>query len=480
MSLEPSALDHICNVVRRQIQEELPNLTLFFIAHKKGDRRTALHEKQNELLDHPAGAALLPLLNKLSETGDGLSDFAGIAAGERRRWFGLHCQIAQMAAFFINADEFKDPEEARAHAYLLAWHGISLMLKAENEPLATARTPQYDQISLARENMLGDAFCAVVLEITGHKNAIRDLARKRSLMALQPVRGYNAEEYPYPITADAVQVVFDELGDIIRKTKPVTQAIEIAQEIDITYDDNSIRQWGAFAMAAQEMAWLDFDKNKILGTSIYTSEDPYVRSTAYLVAEALNLKPAPLTDLGSYNPFTDQEVNERLHNKKCEEVFENILAKMAIDYDEPFFLGEIHQQNQRLMEGYPIGWCAHALLEASKIFQNTDQKNQHPAEMAANIFHETYRALEWESLRSICNMVMISRRQGLEITPAVIIEFCKKTEALIPVAACFQKIAAMSPPTERMSGKTGGKKIERGGISNYVSPAAVEKKPMDQ
>ena len=132
MSLEPSALDHICNVVRRQIQEELPDLTLFFIAHKKGNRAAALNEKQDELLDHPAGAALLPLLKKLSETEDRLSDLAGIAAGERRRWFGLHHQKAQIAAFFISSDEFKDPEEARAHAYLLAWHGISLILKAEN------------------------------------------------------------------------------------------------------------------------------------------------------------------------------------------------------------------------------------------------------------------------------------------------------------------------------------------------------------
>ena len=278
--------------------------------------------------------------------------------------------------------------------------------------------------------MLGDAFCAVILEITGHKNAIRDLARKRSLMALQPVRGYNAEEYPYPITADAVQVVFDELGDIISKTKPVTHAIEIAQEIDITYDDNSIRQWGAFATAAQEMAWLDFDKNKILGTSIYTSEDPYVRSTAYLVAEALNLKPAPLTDLGSYNPFTDQEVNERLHNRKCEESFEDIIAKMALDYDEHLFLSEIRRQNQRLMEGYPIGWCAYALLQASEVFQNANPENQHPTELAANKFHETYRALGWESLRAICHKVMTSRRQGLEISPAVIIEFCEKEETL--------------------------------------------------
>ena len=38
MSLDLATLDHTCNVVRRQIEDEFKNLTALFIVHNSGER----------------------------------------------------------------------------------------------------------------------------------------------------------------------------------------------------------------------------------------------------------------------------------------------------------------------------------------------------------------------------------------------------------------------------------------------------------
>jgi hypothetical protein len=62
MGLETAAVDHACNVVRREIQEEFPQLTLLYIVHQDGQRAKALEARRSELLEHPAGEAFLPYL----------------------------------------------------------------------------------------------------------------------------------------------------------------------------------------------------------------------------------------------------------------------------------------------------------------------------------------------------------------------------------------------------------------------------------
>ena len=450
MSLDTPALDHICSVVRRSVQEEIQDLTLLYIAHNTGTRGRALKSKIEDVLEHPAGETLLPLLKKMAEDTEQHSVFAGLAFGEKRTLLGLRKHRLALAVFFINSDEFTDQNDARQHAYHVAWQALSLSQKYKagqvNMFAESGGVIRFRQspVAMARQNLLGDVFSAVLLEKQGHKKAINALAYKRSLMALQAVPHYKAEQYPFPIAADAVGLVYDEMKDSSAAAKPVAMAMEIANEIDYTYDDTSIRQWWEFSMAAQEMAWLNFDKTKILSTAIYTSEDPYVRSTAYLVAEALNMEPAALSDLGSYNPFTDQEVNERLHVRACDESFQAIAGTLAVNFNEHLFDEEIRRQNQRLMEGFPIGWCGHGLLMARDALELVAPA-QNPVEAARQAFIRGCKSVAWETLRTVCRMAMSRRRDGEPVTPEMLIEFCQDKEALSLVAGVFAAVEHQTP-----------------------------------
>jgi hypothetical protein len=447
MSLQTSALDHTCNVARRKIEEDLRDMHLLFIVHKPGERAKALRQKEPEILEHPGGAAMLPELRKAAQLNADESAFIGLVKAEKKYLLGLLRRPATLAVFFLNTDEFEDADDVRQSVYHLAWHAINIREQHKNginENIIVHEKglyPHHTQLSLARANMLADVFSSILLEMQGHKSAISKLAYRRSEMALMPVPGYKAELFPFPVVADAAQVVYDDLVELMTsKDKPIEQAMQITQEIDETYDDNSIRQWQAFSAAAQEMAWLGTDKNKILGLSIYTSEDPYVRSTAYLVAEALNLEPAPISDLHIYNPFTDQEANERLHYKHCEDIFQRIIARQFSPADIKLFDDEILAQNARLMEGNPLGWCAYGLLRALDAYRIAVHHHENPAQQAGEIFHRAIKEVNWESLRSVCRMVMHKHRQHTPVTAQDVISFCEINPALILIAETFKAV----------------------------------------
>ena len=484
MSLDTAALDHICSVVRRSVQEEIKDLSLLFIVHNTGSRARALKDKTDELMAHPGGEALLPLLKTMVKDPDQSSVFAGLSYGDKKSFGGLRKRRVWLAAFFVNSDEFTDQNDARQQAYHDAWHALSVIQRYQGKEMTSITEadgvirPKSNSVYMARQNLLGDVFAAVILETEGHRKAINALAYKRSLMALQPVPHYKAEQYPFPVAADAVSVVFEEMKDSYSNTGPVALATEIANEIDYTYDDTSIRQWWEFSTAAQEMAWLNFDKNKILGTAIYTSEDPYVRSTAYLVAEALNMEPAALTDLGSYNPFTDQEVNERLHAKACEESFQNVISALAVDFNEHLFLEAVKKQNARLMQGYPIGWCAHAMLMAGDAVENSGGQSHNPIEKARLAFQQGLKEIAWEPLRTLCRLIMHKRRDGEIITPQIIMDFCDGKEALARIAGAFAIVpheeVTLSTP-QPVPGQKPEKKVILGNMLDYANHRGVQK-----
>lgn len=293
-------------------------------------------------------------------------------------------------------------------------------------------------------------------------------------MALQAIPHYRAEQFPFAVTADAAEMVFEEMtANGSEVTKPVNFATQIAQEIDYTYDDTSMRQWWSFTTAAQEMAWLDFDKNKILGTAIYTSEDPYVRSTAYLVAEALNMEPAPLQDLGNYNPFTDQEVNERLHIRACDESFQTLMSQLVIDFNEHSLEDLIRRQNDRLMEGYPVGWCAHGLRLAFDAYQTAGASGERPADRALQAFVRGRDEVSWESLRSICRLVMHKRREEQKITPQMMAGFVRDKEGLHLICNAFGSVNEDIPaPAAQAPAK---KKYIPGNMAAYMNPSNLVK-----
>lgn len=450
MSLEINTLDHICNVARRQISEERKDLSLLFIVYEPGKSAAALNAKRHEIYKFPTGDVVFPHLRKIAQPEFDKTVFIGLHKITEKRWLPPFKREHMLALFFINSAHFDTPEDAKRIIYHEIWHALSLSaaVNAGKKDTYTEHSgilsPVYDDGSLARNNMLGDAFTAIMLEFSGQRKKITSLSRERCQETLQVIPNHKPELYPYPIAADATQLVFEDLRDeLLEKTKPFTLAQQMTEEIGFTFDETTLGQWKNFAERAQEMAWMGLDKNKILSAAIYSSEDTYVRSMAYLVAETLNLEPRPQAETKTHNPFTDQEVNARQHIKAAQSALNNILSKLSQKDDRNLFIEAARAQNAKLLTGHVTGWCADALLETSKIYAEQADENTNYVETAKEKFKTAMLDMPWRTLLNLNRIILKKRREQITITPELIIEICTQNEDMAPIALAFE----IAPPS---------------------------------
>jgi hypothetical protein len=423
MSIDLTAVNHACNVVRRSVQEEFTNLSVLFYVHKTGEREKLVKARMSELMQHPAGRYFGKKFRESAEEDREISRFLGVARFREKKLLPFMGKDKFLAVFFINTDFFQDSEDISRFAWSLIYRALRLMedyknrreddfIEKDNVIEDTLKPSETSKI-----NMLADAFSAIILELQGQKGTIIKLARKRSLMALNKSPGYKAEEFPFPIALDAAQIVYDEYVPAPNlRGRLAHQALEMVHEIGLTFDESTIRQWWVFSRSAQEMAWMNVDKNIILSAAIYTSEDPFVRSTAYIVAEVLSVEPSPPSDIDFYNSFADQEVNERHHFRICDEIFQELATRTVTEGDPIYFKKVAIDQNKALLDGKLVGWCSYALLKAFEVFRNERENMPVVVDKAKKVFYEASRSIPWDRLIEFNNLIIRYRIHGAKLT----------------------------------------------------------------
>lgn len=373
---------------------------------------------------------------------------AGIFESTQTRFLSLIKKKRFHAVFFINSDEFETADDIEQAVYILVWQALNLLKTYKEEPDTLHKKvsgvlirPNLFALEQARENMLADSFACIMRKIHGHKDAILYLAHQRCKMTVTPTAGFKAEYYPFPIAMDATRLVYDDLESALRRRlKPITRAIRMTAEVGETHDETALRQWYAFASAAQEMAWCGMDRTTILNTAIYTSEDIYVRPIAYIAAEALKLEPESPGEITFKNPFADDEVNERLHMRTCSRISEEIISEALGRDDALVFYDEAVRQNEALMNGTSVGWCAGALADAAQAFLNFDLKQRSTPQVAqtiAQVFNESLERTPWQTLCKVDTFLMRKRRAGVKLTPKRTLSLLSKQKGMKPFAAAF-------------------------------------------
>ncbi len=433
MALETANADHICSVVRREIQQEFPALTLLYFVHAEGQRGKALEAKRGELLEHPAGAAFLPHLQKMA--GSSGHEFSGISIKTEKIAFIL-IKEKILACFFVNADRLESADEARRHALFLAWQALSLIEDYRNDKKEDYQEtngviiPKPDKMLRTWKYMLADAFSVLMLEMEKKRDSIGNLGRQRSTTVLTANPGSRPEQYAFPLIYDATRLLYHDMGKTQDPRENVSRALQLTREIGETFDRTTARQWWTFSRTAQEMAWLGVEDKNILGAAVYSSEDPYVRATAYLVAEALNFQTLLPAAVGSYNPFADPETCERYHMKACDEAFRTAIGRVNQNNSSLPFIDEAQKQNRRLMGGNPIGWCAYPLMCAEVACRTS------PTE-AKITFDKALAEVPWSKVQDITRMIILLRREGADVTPDLLTEKLMEIDDLKFLAPCF-------------------------------------------
>jgi len=450
MVLKQDALNDICELTTKQVQDLYPDLQLMFIPHESGQFHEIIETNEHEVLKHPAGKIAKSILEK-NATRE-LSSFLGMAIDHQVKWLGLSSRENVLGLFNINTSEFTGPKDARRGIYHLAWHAIDLFeIRQKPEYASKFRSgpmiPKRSPLNMARLNLQADIFSAIMSGLMGEEDALDALAHLRAKDSIAPIYTRRAEDYPYVIALETAKYAYNELQALkIPRAKYMHYARQVAIEVSQAFDETNIKQWWGFSEPAQDMAWRNFSPELILGCSIYTSEDTFVRATAHLVSDISDIAPAKGVKLsGTYNPFATQESNQLLHRELVEKAFQEAMARgVAEESGQPLLLAA-NAQNADLVEGRILGWCANALQAAAKAFEGAVSSGISPAQAAALEFQSTKEDATWDSLKKIGDNVVEQKRKGFAITMNDISDMAASKPEFAFVATSVK--ATMSDPS---------------------------------
>lgn len=442
MPLQLDAVAQLCQQITKQVRENYKVLTVHFIVHHDGHRNEALGVTAQEIIHHPAAETAMRLMQKsrLNEE----SALLGTAVARHNVFLGMAWRDHLLALCTINIDHINSMKEVRAQAWHLTWHALDAYNYSQNPdgrggPARDVIVRRRTAAEMARANLQADAFSALMCAMSGDRDALRDIGKQRALNTLTTRSAHMPEFFPYAIAMEATEFSFRNMGDKLpSKRMMIPTALKMARAIDKAISPETLTNWFEFCEPAQDMAWRGFNKEDILSAAINTSPDTFVRSTGHMLKDMIAVEPSSFLDISQhYSPYADDAVNEKLHEKLVEQIFEDIIAKGLSQHNPDPFLKLANKQNEELSEGRIIGWCASGLQAAARIIQTSNDDKQ-TENMVRREFQDGRNKTSWESLQNLGDRVVQHQREGEIITLSRLSEIAGEDKGSKSVQASVQ------------------------------------------
>ncbi|MEZ5902880.1 MAG: hypothetical protein R3D88_06195 [Alphaproteobacteria bacterium] len=443
MAVEIDSIQAICDEVTREVEQVYEGLSLYFILHGTGKFNEAAALAEHDIVGHRAARAARAIIQKTPRTER--SGFLGIGIATEIRMMGFKNKAHLLGLFNINKDHYKNEIEVRAQIYHLIWHAIDLY-EIRNNPTYARKfkdgpmVPKRSALNLSKAHLQADIFACALLALKDkgqdfNEKILIPMSQKRGRMALTPINNYKAEDFPSVIAMDSCNLALKEAkAEFMEEKDFMIIARKISLDVGQTYNQNNIQQWWDFCIPAQDMAWRGYAPEEILGAASNTSENPYVRSVAYLIEEVTQIKPASAEMLqNKYNAFVDPEINKSLHREMIDTIFEDAITKGAEESSHQALVNAANKQNEDLTEGRILGWCANALQEAAKAFERALSTGMSPIQAARMVFEGSRHTAEWDDLKDLGDKIVDQRKQGFAVTMGHIAEICHNHPAFSPI-----------------------------------------------
>jgi hypothetical protein len=421
-------LSVLCKTLSEGLEFVFPNTQLHFILHRWGQHPDQIEKTLGRLVGHPAYHDAKALLKAKAST-HGNSAFLGIAVSFERGLFGMSYTQNNLGFIAINVDQHQTREDLLFSLYHLTGQFMHLATSLNQidhkENPGHIFQPRKNNLALSHANLKSDVFSALMMTHAGYDDAVRDLAKIRSLQSLTVQTTLRPEEYPFPISLDVTTYAAEKFRG--GKNHLLRSAFDTSSHIAKSFDRDNLETWMNFTIPSQTMAWSGAPVEQILGAAVNTSPNPFIKATGLLVAEVTDIEPLTSENLPpGYNPFVDLEINQISHERQVGETFEMIMTH-ALEADSHLPLIRVaNNQNEGLLKGRIMGWCAHALQAAARAFETASQRGIPPAQAARLEFQSAQQQIDWEHLYALGNHVIDRQRLGEGLTLSSLSAWCEK------------------------------------------------------
>lgn len=435
----------IAQAIAAHIHEKFPQFTLHFVLFRRGELQDESEKILSNLKGHACESAANNLLRKPNMPEN--STFLGIASGSDRKFFGFRSRPQFLGFVLLNTDFFKTVQDAQFELYHLTAQALDTYQLIQQKQLNIKDKdiillPKRNQLALARSNLRSDIFSALMMQQKGAETAAHDLAVSRGRRSLSPQTHYRPEDYPFAISKDVMDY---SIQNFIKEKREdnLFSLFNLSGKIATSFDKYNLKSWINFASPAQTMAWNGFTPEQILGMAVYTSPDPFVKATGNLICELTDIVPdKEASSQAVSNPYLDDSINKINHARLTEEIFELAIMHAVQSESHLPLITIANNQNEELLKGRVMGWCADALQSAARTFEVTLKKGLPPAPASRIEFQRLAANSNWDSLEGLNDYMVAQRRSGRAMTFSEISEWCSNRVELKPVLESIQMTMA--------------------------------------
>lgn len=424
-------IESLCENLTSELAGLFPNIEVHFLPHRQGQHLDRIEKTLARLIVHPAYNDAKQLLKSKGST-HGNSAFLGIAVGFERGPFGLTHTERSLAFISLNLDQHPTKEDLLFFLYHLVGQFMHLAANLEQvdrrEKAGHILQPRKNNLAIAFANLRADAFSALMMTASGYDHAVRDLVKHRSLQALTAQTTLRPEEFPFAIALDVAQFAAESFSP--GKRTLLNSAFQTSKHIAKSFDRDNLETWINFALPSQVMAWNNAPPEQILGSAINTSPSPFIKATGLLIAEVTKIFPLAAESLpGGYNPFVDMEINQINHERHVEEIFQMVMIHAAEADTHLPLVRVANNQNEALLKGRMMGWCAHALQAAAQAYESAAERGIPPAQAARLEFQSAQKLIGWNHLHHLGHHIVDRQRSGEKVSLTTVSNWCEKRGA---------------------------------------------------
>lgn len=454
----------LCEKLAHNVESVTKNLMIMPIVHCQDEREDAISSARRNIEDTTIDSEIIKVFKNSKRFEK--SQFLGLAYANTKKWFGFKKSSKYVSIFTINADDLGDEKTLVETFFSFVSHTLDLITLIEDDsPNNKIRRnnsgslflPKND-INRTKANLRADVFSALMVSMLRKDiEEAKSLALRRANEAMESIKHHKPEDYPFFMAMEATEYISAKLYE--NRPAP-SKRIEFARQLTIdltmTFDDELVHQWRHFTIPAQDMAWRNREKKDIICAALNTSDDAYVRSIAYSISELTDIPPAKLKDIqGIHNAFTDNEVNERAHNKAADDIFEEILGR-CLEKESSRALRDIaNDQNLALLKGQVRGWCAAALQCAARAFDNAKSSGVYPAQAARLEFETGRENVDWETIKKMGNIILQQNRNGDVVTLSGLVSQYQGHPELITIIDSLNETVHSSEYKEKLENGSG-------------------------
>lgn len=347
---------------------------------------------------------------------------AGIAVGREKAFFHFGPREKKIALLTVgHADKSNKlghiirVDTALGHVVLDSYPEIKKKLSVSSNPA----------INKTVYHLFAQIFAFYYYGTENGISVFKHFLRERSKCVFQRRMGYDPRQDMSPLfMGEILHFLTKEQLSIIETGKQLNQLVDKIYEILEKLDNRQVITWHNFCASAQDMSWRGFSPREVLTAAVSGSESPFFQSIGRQLAKNIGIKisdQANSTDM-DFNAFGSHEDNKLRHARMMKKTMMLALEKLKEEGDTKPFREQANEQNEQLLEGRFVGWCARALQSAASLYDEMiadESQSQHEIQAAIkdhfleDISREDY---SWGTLKEFSDRIVDEIRDGNIVT----------------------------------------------------------------